>query len=632
MLQQCLSERSLRLGRTMTISLLYLATIVNGLARRSLAYSTPVLVGLGRIAQEDGSALSALGIDGFAWGRLLGFPTVVMLGNKRTLMLNLAVLSLASAGYAFAGSCGQLGTQRACWWLLRVITAMTSSAMLPFLRNWFPREVYGVAWGFLQSGLQTGYLVASLLYSGRLLRKELGWAAPFAVASTLAAVLLVAIHMLLREKPPEGPDLGAPRYEELRKVQLAPLLRKFSRRYVFWGMTIAVAAYAPLVEYSSFVGHYLQEMSAEPSEETAAPAAEPSSLSVAPLAALARMALRFLPGRGEWVGGRWGAAPGGAAAEVQGGASCQSSALCEGRYRTYVTAYVASLVAGSHAYDRCSQLDKALLVLLLYLLNFGSWATLALSEPHWRSRADGTSWTLPLSSPVKTAVVAAAVASISIPSSLPFALFSLDFGKEGAAILSSFLSAVGFLTAKAFIKHYPALKRSRGWHGIYASLASLSLLAAASMCSIMFADQRKFARGYIIRSSILNETVVTLHACSRESCEHRPMWRPGSLRRWGGRAGLRLNSLRRALYAPSRRCARCGRASVLECKVGESFAELALRTPFSKCNESDWIRSSAPLRKGPAGWDFADPTRYPLAPRNTQWKPTYGDQEAFQVG
>ena len=38
------------------------------------------------------------------------------------------------------------------------------------------------------------------------------------------------------------------------------------------------------------------------------------------------------------------------------------------------------------------------------------------------------------------------------------------------------------------------------------------------------------------------------------------------------------------------------------------------------------VRASEPLRKAEAGWDFSDPTRYPLAPQPT---PTYGDRKAF---
>ena len=58
------------------------------------------------------------------------------------------------------------------------------------------------------------------------------------------------------------------------------------------------------------------------------------------------------------------------------------------------------------------------------------------------------------------------------------------------------------------------------------------MIAASAMSAVMLADQRKFARGYIIRSSLLNESVVTLHACGRESCSGFPMWAPGARREW----------------------------------------------------------------------------------------------------
>jgi len=188
-------------------------------------------------------------------------------------------------------------------------------------------------------------------------------------------------------------------------------------------------------------------------------------------------------------------------------------------------------------------------------------------------------------------------------------------------MLSALLNTVGFLSSSRFIALFPALQKAIGWSGVHKGLSYVNLVAATAMCSIMFADQRKFARGYIIRSSLLNETVVTLHACSRPSCASRPMWRPGSLRRWSRRV-RGVGPFRRPLYAPNRRCAKCGKSSVVECKVGESFMELALCTPYAECAE--WIRETKPLRKGEAGWDFSDPTRYPLAP-----SPTYGDRKAF---
>ena len=58
------------------------------------------------------------------------------------------------------------------------------------------------------------------------------------------------------------------------------------------------------------------------------------------------------------------------------------------------------------------------------------------------------------------------------------------------------------------------------------------MLAASAMSAVMLADQRKFARGYIIRSSLRNESLVTLHACGRDSCGGFPMWAPGARREW----------------------------------------------------------------------------------------------------
>ena len=220
---------------------------------------------------------------------------------------------------------------------------------------------------------------------------------------------------------------------------------------------------------------------------------------------------------------------------------CMGSELCEGRYRGYVAAYVSSLLIGSAVYDRCSQLDKAIMVTGSYAINIACWAVLALTDRVEGLESEEVSepGMISLSSGTKTALVATAVASIAIPSSLPFAMFSLDFGKEGAAVLSSIITAVGFFSSMGFLSAFPRLKRRYGWAGVHASCVALGSVAAVAMSSIMFSDQRKFARGYIIRSSLLNETVVTLHACSRPECEGRPMWRPGAMRRWTARRAPR---------------------------------------------------------------------------------------------
>ena len=144
---------------------------------------------------------------------------------------------------------------------------------------------------------------------------------------------------------------------------------------------------------------------------------------------------------------------------------------------------------------------------------------------------------LPLPRLAKSLVVAGGYGSIAIPSSLPFAMFAMDFGKEGAAMLSSILSAVGFGASLLFLHLFPPLLKRHGWRGVYGTLAALGLTAALAMSSIMFSDYSKFSRGNIITSSLLNETVVTLHAC--EKCTFAPMWRPGARRTYSYAAAKR---------------------------------------------------------------------------------------------
>lgn len=133
---------------------------------------------------------------------------------------------------------------------------------------------------------------------------------------------------------------------------------------------------------------------------------------------------------------------------------------------------------------------------------------------------------LPLSGPMKTALASLAGATIALPSSLPFALFALDFGKEGAAgasparrtrrrsqpcraphphllriasaraVLSGLLSVIGSFSALFFLRSFPSILRKSGWFGVHAVLASLGAVASLAMGAIMFSDMRKFARGY----------------------------------------------------------------------------------------------------------------------------------------
>lgn len=327
---------------------------------------------------------------------------------------------------------------------------------------------------------------------------------------------------------------------------------------------------------------------------------------------------------------------------TRNGFVCLASNLCESRYRRYVFSYVTSLLLGSIFYDRATQLDRAILVLGLYMVNFCCWLLLAASEPSQvppvpeqisqsflasalqifssKDAPPPPRVYLQLSGPTKTALASIAGATIALPSSLPFAIFSLDFGKEGAAVLSAFVSAVSMVAAFIFLRAFPFVRERKGWFGVHGCLAGCAVVAASAMGTVMLSDYRKFSRGYIIQSSLANTTVVTLHACSRSSCASQPMWRPGSRRVWTSSSGRGLQSLR--AHVPNRFCHNCGYAELVECQVENSASEVALFTPFERCSE--WIQKTSPLRKPKGGWAFSDPLRYPLAP-----EATYGDRKAY---
>jgi len=60
-------------------------------------------------------------------------------------------------------------------------------------------------------------------------------------------------------------------------------------------------------------------------------------------------------------------------------------------------------------------------------------------------------------------------------------------------------------------------------------------------------------------------------------------------------------------------------------QVAERFVELALTTPYEQCL-AHWTKQRSNLSKSDAGWEFADPMCYPLAPSPVQ---PYADRRAF---
>ena len=190
-------------GSGLVIALLYSAGLFNGLARRTFSCASPVLEGEGWLTKPDIEGIHMFGYQSFALGRIFAAPIILRLGSKRALLLQLVVLALSCAGFCAAE--GRREVQTYCWAAVRFFSAMTISIMLPLVRLWVPRDAYGRVWGLLQSGVQTGGLLAYTYYGQQLSRGAGSWRAPFALAAGLGALTALACALLLRPAPAVAP-------------------------------------------------------------------------------------------------------------------------------------------------------------------------------------------------------------------------------------------------------------------------------------------------------------------------------------------------------------------------------------------------------------------------------------------
>jgi hypothetical protein len=284
-------------GSGLVIALLYLVALVNGLARRTLSCAAPVLERDGLFTKAELEGVYMGGYQSFALGRAFAAPIISRLGSKRALLLQLATLSLSCTG--FCASAGRPALQASCWALVRLSSAMTISIMLPLVRLWVPRDAYGKVWGLLQSGVQTGGLLAYAWYGHRLAQGPgaLPWRAPFALAAALCALAALLCGRLLRAERPAAPTplsaatgrapaatrtaaaaaaaaattsaagsgaagSGAAGSGAAGSGKLLPrgLLRRFAAKPQFWLMLLAVGTYTPIYEYGTFVSNYLKQL------------------------------------------------------------------------------------------------------------------------------------------------------------------------------------------------------------------------------------------------------------------------------------------------------------------------------------------------------------------------------------
>lgn len=257
-------NRELLLGRCTVLACLFGFTFFNGVARRSLSSAGPSLVSEGMITEIRAEDVFSLGFDAFALGKLLVLPTLLLLGEKSALLLQVAAVTLSCLALAIAP--GTPIVQSGAWVVLRIFSAMATSTMLPFVGHWFPRPAYGRVFAWIFTGFQAGYFFVSVYWQHLLFsHKGLHWRLPFVSCTAIGCILFVACSLMLKERPSLPPrqekvaaELPAPLGR--KPPRLLPLVTKMRTRWVFWAMLLTVFAYTPIVEYSTHVTTYLKEM------------------------------------------------------------------------------------------------------------------------------------------------------------------------------------------------------------------------------------------------------------------------------------------------------------------------------------------------------------------------------------
>ena len=124
--------------------------------------------------QEQNKSRIEAECEVFAVGKMLAGFVLLLLGNVRALLVQVAVMAAACAWYVVEPRSAQMYG----WILFRVVSGMASTTMLPFVGAWFPRKWYGRVFALLFAGFQAGYLVCSYYWGHLLSRGKLHWKVP----------------------------------------------------------------------------------------------------------------------------------------------------------------------------------------------------------------------------------------------------------------------------------------------------------------------------------------------------------------------------------------------------------------------------------------------------------------------
>jgi sugar phosphate permease len=197
----------LRLAQLRTLALLFGGYAACYYCRADLSVATPLLVEeLGRHGISHGEAiirigsLSSLGVLAYALGKLFLTGLGDYWGGRRNFLIGVGGAALFTLLFALAGS---VPVFTAAWLGNRLTQSVGWAGLIKVSSRWFNYSSYGSVLGILS----ISYLVGDALarqQMGVLIERGYGWRALFLFAAVVAATMLLANLLWLRESRVEA--------------------------------------------------------------------------------------------------------------------------------------------------------------------------------------------------------------------------------------------------------------------------------------------------------------------------------------------------------------------------------------------------------------------------------------------
>src|SRR5712671_3133600 len=229
--------------QALTILLLFLGYGAYYFCRANLSVATPLLVDeLSRHGLSTNEALvhlgtlSSAGVLAYAVGKLFLTGIADLWGGRRAFLAGLGGAALFTLAFTAGGS---LPVFTLAWLGNRLVQSIGWAGLLKVSSKWFNFSSYGAIIGILSVSYLVGDAIARPAM-GAMIGHGLGWRALFVFAAAVAALLLAANFLFLRESrselgyaPAEANPLNLFAHTQERPTRLRDLLGPLLRSRAF---------------------------------------------------------------------------------------------------------------------------------------------------------------------------------------------------------------------------------------------------------------------------------------------------------------------------------------------------------------------------------------------------------------